>query len=212
MKVVAFNGSPRKEGNTASALAIVLDRLEEAGIETELVHIGKTTVAGCKACFGCVRNRDERCILTEDPVNEWIAKMKEADGILLGSPVYFAGVAGAMKAFLDRAFFVAGANGALFRHKVGAAVTAVRRSGGLPTFQGLNHYLQYSEMLIPSSNYWNVGHGMMAGDLAEDGEGVQIMEVLGRNMAWLLRLVEHGREAVPAPAPCKKVLTNFVRS
>lgn len=211
MKVVAFNGSPRKNGNTAASLQLVLKQLEEAGIETELVHLGKETIDGCKACFACVRNRDERCILDKDPVNDWVQKMKEADGILLGSPVYFAGVSGAMKAFLDRAFFVAGANGSLFRHKVGAAVAAVRRSGGLPTFQGLNHYLQYSEMLLPSSNYWNVAHGMMSGDMEKDGEGVQIMEVLGRNMAWLLRLVEHGREAVPAPEATKKVLTNFVR-
>ena len=188
-----------------------MKQLEDAGIETEMVHVGKEQIRGCVACMGCLKKQDECCVLKDDPVNEWIQKMKEADGILIGSPVYFAGVAGTMKAFLDRAFFVTGVNGVMLRHKVGAAVVAVRRSGGLPTFHGLNHYIQYQEMLIPSTNYWNVAHGMMPGELEKDEEGVQIMEVLGKNMAWLMRLVEHGKEAIPAPEPCRKVLTNFVR-
>ena len=149
MKVVAFNGSPRKEGNTAKALQMVMKQLEDAGIETEMVHVGKEQIRGCVACMACLKKQDECCVLKGDPVNEWIQMMKKADGILIGSPVYFSGVAGTMKSFLDRAFFVTGVNGVMLRHKVGAAVVAVRRSGGLPTFHGLNHYIQYQEMLIP---------------------------------------------------------------
>ncbi len=211
MKVVGFNGSPRRVGNTASSITAVFTELEKAGIETEMVHVGKERVQGCIACMVCAKKQDETCALKDDPVNEWVQKIKKADGILLGSPVYFAGVAGTMKSFLDRAFFVSTVNGSLFRHKVGAAVAAVRRSGGLPTINGLNHYINYAEMIMPSSNYWNVAHGLMPGEIEQDEEGVQIMEVLGRNMAWVMKLVEHGKEAVPAPAPVRKTLTNFIR-
>ena len=177
MKVIGFNGSARKKGNTAGSLNAVFAELEKAGIETEMINVGKEKVRGCIACYGCLKNQDEACTLKDDPVNEWIQKMKEADGILLGSPVYFSGVAGTMKSFLDRAFFVSTVNGSLFRHKVGAAVAAVRRSGGIPTVDSLNHYINYSEMIIPSSNYWNVAHGFNPGEMDQDGEGKQIMEV-----------------------------------
>lgn len=211
MKVVGFNGSARKKGNTACSLNTVLGELEKAGIETELVHVGKEKVRGCIACYGCVKNQDESCTLTDDPVNDWIQKMKAADGILLGSPVYFSGVAGTMKSFLDRAFFVSSVNGGLFRHKVGAAVAAVRRSGGVPTVDTLNHYINYSEMVMPSANYWNVAHGMNPGEMEQDGEGKQIMAVLGRNMAWIMTLIENGKKTFPAPEPVSKTMTNFIR-
>ena len=144
-------------------------------------------------------------------VNAWIAKMVEADGILLGAPVHFSGMAAGFKAFLDRAFYVCGNNGSLLRHKVGAAITAVRRSGGVATVDSMYHYLTYSEMLLATSNYWNVTHGTRPGDTVQDGEGMQIMEVLGQNIAWLLKLKEYGKDAVPAPAPVKKTFTNFIR-
>lgn len=212
MKVVAFNGSPRKTGNTASSLAVVTGELEKAGISTELVQVGKETVSGCKNCYSCVKNQNLQCAIDTDPVNDWIAKMGEADGILLGSPVHFSGIAGTMKSFLDRAFFVISVNGGtLLRHKVGASVAAVRRSGGLPTMNGLNHYLLYSEMVIPCSNYWNVAHGMNPGEMRQDTEGVQILEVLGKNMAWLMQVIEAGKKAVPPPEKAGKILTNFVR-
>jgi len=209
MKVVAFNGSPNKKGNTACSLAIVLAELEQAGIETQMIHVGKEKISGCVACHGCVKNQDEACVFTDDPVNEWIKEIKAADGILLGSPVHFSGVAGTMKSFLDRAFFVASVNGGIFHHKVGAAVAAVRRSGGLPTVNSLNHYITYSEMIMPSSNYWNVAHGLTPGQMEQDGEGKQIMEVLGRNMAWIMTLIDQGD--VPPPAPVAKTMTNFIR-
>ena len=211
MKVVAFNGSPRKKGNTAGSLNTVLGELAAAGIETEMVHVGREKVHGCRSCFACVKKMNERCSMEDDPVNDWIQKMKSADGILLGSPVYFSGVAGTMKSFLDRAFFVISVNNGLLRHKVGASVVAVRRSGGLPTMNSLNHYIVYSEMIMPCSNYWNVAHGMNPGEVDQDPEGKQIMELLGRNMAWLLKVMEIGRKEIPAPAPVAKVMTNFVR-
>lgn len=210
MKTVAFNGSPNKNGNTFHALRMVLDELEQAGIETEIIHVGNKAIRGCLACGQCIKHRDERCI-QDDEVNEWIQKMKEADGILLGSPVHFSAIGGTMKSFLDRAFYVTGVNNGMLRHKVGAAVVAVRRSGGLPTFNQLNTFLAYAEMVMPSANYWNVIHGARPGEVVKDEEGQQIMRVLGRNMAWLMKLVEHGREAVAAPAQEKKVYMNFIR-
>ncbi len=211
MKVVAFNGSPRKEGNTYQAIKIVTGELEKAGIETEIIHVGHKAIRGCIACGKCIENRDEKCSFTGDDVNEWIQKIKSADGVIFGSPVYYAGVNGTMKAFLDRAFYVANANGGLFRHKVGAAVVALRRSGGVSTFDQLNHYLAFSEMLIPSANYWNVIHGTLPGEALQDEEGLQIMRVLGKNMAWLLKLVEKGRGVVEEPAMEPKTKMNFIR-
>ncbi len=211
MKVVAFNGSPRKNGNTACALNTVLTELEKAGIETEMIQVGKKKVQGCRSCFTCIQKRNEQCALEDDPVNEWIQKMKTADGVLLGSPVYFSGVTGTMKSFLDRAFFVISSNNSMLRHKVGASVVAVRRSGGLPTLNSLNHYILYSEMIMPCSNYWNVAHGMNPGEMEKDEEGKQIMEVLGRNMAWLMKVMEIGKKEVPAPSRAVKTMTNFIR-
>jgi len=211
MKVVAFNGSPKKEGNTYHALQLVCEQLEANGIETEIVQVGNKGVKGCTACGHCGKSRDEKCVIKNDDVNLWIQKMKEADGILLGSPVHYASLGANMKSFLDRAFYVSGMNGAMFRHKVGASVVAVRRSGGLPTFNELNNYLNYSEMMIPTSNYWNVIHGTTPGEVLQDKEGVQIMQVLGKNMAYLMKLMENGKGKVEAPVQEKKVYTNFVR-
>ncbi|HBT89218.1 flavodoxin family protein [Desulfobacter sp.] len=211
MKVVGFNGSPNKKGNTACSLNMVFEELENAGIETEMIHVGKKKIQGCTACLDCVKKQNQACSLDDDPVNEWIQKIKAADGILLGSPVHFSGVAGTMKSFLDRAFFVAWVNGGLFRNKVGAAVAAVRRSGGISTVDSLNHYINYSEMVMPSSNYWNVAHGLAPGQVMQDGEGKQIMAVLGKNMAWLMKIMEHGKEKFPPPEPVAKIMTNFIR-
>ncbi|MCB2294989.1 flavodoxin family protein [Clostridium algoriphilum] len=210
MKVVAFNGSPNKEGNTYHAIKMVMNELEKEGIETEIIHVGNKSIRGCIACYQCAKNKDEKCVLPGDEVNEWIQKMKEADGIILGSPVHYASMGGTMKSFLDRAFFVAGNNGGILRHKVGASVVAVRRTGGMPTFNQLNNYINYSEMLVPTSNYWNVIHGTSPGEVLQDKEGVQIMRVLGKNMAWLMKLVENGKANVKAPEIEKKILMNFI--
>lgn len=210
MKVLAFNGSPHKEGNTYHAIKIAADELEKQGIETEIIHVGNKVIRGCIACGQCVKNKDEKCSIG-DEVNGWLQKMKEADGIILGSPVHYSAIAGTMKSFLDRAFYVAGVNNSMLRHKVGAAVVAVRRSGGVPTFEQLNNYINYSEMLMPTSNYWNVIHGTRPGEALQDEEGVQIMRVLGKNMAWLMKLAEAGKGKVEEPEKERKVFTNFIR-
>jgi multimeric flavodoxin WrbA len=211
LKTVAFNGSPNKNGNTYHALQMVVDELEKEGIETEILHVGNKAIRGCLACGQCAKKKNEQCVQVDDEVNEWIQKMKLADGIILGSPVHFSAIAGTMKSFLDRAFYVTGVNKSMLRHKVGAAVVAVRRSGGLPTFNQLNNFLCYSEMLLPTSNYWNVIHGTRPGEATQDEEGKQIMRTLGRNMAWLMKLVEHGKGTIVPPEREDKTYMNFIR-
>ena len=208
MKVIAINGSPKTNGNTHTALALVGEQLQKEGIEFEIIQVGNKLIRGCMACGACAKNLNEKCIY-DDAVNACLQKLKTADGILLGAPVHYAGIAGTMKSFLDRLFYVAGVNGGLFRHKVGASVVAVRRSGGVPTFDALNHYITYAEMIMPGSNYWNVIHGREPGEVLQDHEGNQVMRVLGKNMAWLLKLVAAGK--AQAPQREDKVVTNFVR-
>lgn len=211
MKVVAFNGSPNKNGNTYHAIKLVTDELNKEGIETEIIHVGNKSISGCKACGGCIKNKNEQCIIPGDEINEWIQKMKEADGIILGSPVHYSAISGNMKSFLDRAFYVAGVNNGMLRHKVGASVVAVRRSGGLPTFNQLNNFINYSEMFIPTSNYWNVIHGTKPGEALQDEEGIQIMRVLGKNMAWLIKIIQNGKKVIQPPEKENKTFMNFIR-
>jgi multimeric flavodoxin WrbA len=187
MKVVAFNGSPRKDGNTVTLIKHVLDELEKEGIETEIVQIGGKSIHGCTACGKCVENKDRKCIIDKDIVNDCIEKMLEADGIILGSPTYFADLTPELKALIDRAGFVAGANGGLLRHKVGAAIVAVRRAGSIHVFDSINHLFTISQMIIPGSSYWNIGMGLDEGNVERDDEGIQTMHTLGQNMAWLLK-------------------------
>ncbi|MEG0390684.1 MAG: flavodoxin family protein [Cetobacterium sp.] len=211
MKVIAFNGSPKEKGNTYHALKMVGDELEKEGIEFEIIHVGNEIVRGCIACNGCAKNRNEECVLPGNKVNTWIQKLKNADGVLLGSPVHFASLGATMKAFLDRAFYVASVNGGMFRHKVGASVVAVRRSGGVPTFDQLNNYLNYSEMLMPTTNYWSVIHGLKPGEVEQDEEGKQILRVLGKNMAWLLKMIDYTKDTIIPPEKENKKYTHFIR-
>ena len=189
MKVVAFNGSPRKNGNTKFLLETVLKELEAEGIETELVQIGGKSVHGCTACGKCRENQDRKCVISDDFVNECIAKMIEADGIIIGSPTYFADLSTETKALIDRAGYVCRGNGQLLKRKVGAAVVAVRRAGSIHVFDSINHLFTISEMIVPGSNYWNMGVGLMEGDVANDEEGINIMKTLGQNMAWVLKKI-----------------------
>jgi multimeric flavodoxin WrbA len=211
MKVIAINGSPRTEGNTYQALSMVGNELNAGGIDFEILHVGHKLIHGCRACGKCAMNKDEECSIKSDDVNKWIQQLKTADGIIIGSPVYYSGIAGSMKCFLDRVFYVAGVNGGLFRHKVGAAVVALRRTGGSATFDSMNHYLNNSEMIIATANYWNVIHGRIAGEVNQDFEGQQIMRVLGKNMAWLLKMKEASMDLVEEPAAEQKIATNFIR-
>ncbi|MDD5706535.1 MAG: flavodoxin family protein [Kiritimatiellae bacterium] len=186
MKVIAFNGSPRPDGNTSRLIRQVFKPLAAAGIETELVQVGGHLIHGCTACFQCFKKRDGRCVLEGDSINEWIVKMREADGILLASPTYFADVTPELKALIDRAGFVAGANGNFLKRKLGAAVIAVRRGGAIHAFDTINHFFLIREMIVPGSCYWNMGIGREKGEVEKDEEGLRTMTVLGENMAWLL--------------------------
>ena len=208
MKVLAIARSPSTNGNKQNTHELVGEQLQKEGIEFEIIQVGNKLIRGCMACGGCARNLNEQCVF-DDEVNACLQKLKAADGILLGAPVHYAGIAGTMKSFLARLFYVAGVNGGLFRHKVGASVVAVRRSGGVPTFDALNHYIAYAEMVMPGSNYWNVIYGREPGEVLQDHEGNQIMRVLGKNMAWLLKLVAAGK--AQAPQREDKIVTNFVR-
>jgi len=184
--VIGINGSPHREGNTALLIGQVFQELEKAGIATEMVHLSGRKLMGCRACFKCYENRDQRCTIKDD-LNECIAGMVAADGIILGSPTYFTDVTAEMKALIDRAGMVAKANDDMLRRKVGAAVVAVRRAGALHAFDTLNHFFLIGQMTIPGSNYWNMAFGMNPGDVREDGEGMETMRILGENMAFLLK-------------------------
>ncbi len=189
MRVVAINGSARKDGNTAILINQALRALEAEGIETEMIQLSGQSIRGCTACGKCLENKDKKCVVDNDPLNEYLAKMLEADGIILGSPTYFADLSSELKAVIDRAGFVARANGNLFRRKVGAAIVAVRRAGAIHAFDSINHFFLISEMIIPGSSYWNIGFGLKKGDAENDEEGLETMQQLGKNMAWLLKKV-----------------------
>jgi len=187
MKVVAINGSARKDGNTAILIRRVLTVLEGEGIETELIQLADEEIHGCMACGTCRKIQNKLCKIVTDNVNLYIEKMVAADGIILGSPTYFSMMTSEMKALIDRAGFVGRSNGDLFKRKVGAAVVAVRRAGGIPTFDAINHFFLISQMVVPGSSYWNVGIGLAKGDVEKDEEGLKTMDDLGKNMAWLIK-------------------------
>ncbi|MBE0536971.1 MAG: flavodoxin family protein [Phycisphaerae bacterium] len=187
MKVAAFNGSARKDGNTATLIRTVLAELEAEGIATEMVQLAGSRIRGCTACGGCFEKKNRRCVVDDDVLNSCLDKMLEADGIILGSPTYFADVSTEMKALIDRAGFVSRANDDMLQRKVGAAVVAVRRGGSIHAFDTMNHLFTISQMIIPGSRYWNMGFGLRPGDIEGDAEGLETMQTLGRNMAWLLK-------------------------
>lgn len=189
MKVVAFNGSPRKDGNTSRMLRTVLEALEAEGVATELVQVGGRNIHGCLACYKCRENKDGRCVIQDDILNDCVEKMVAADGILLGSPTYFADMTSEMKALIDRSGFVTRANGDLLRRKAGAAVVAARRAVAVHTFDSINHFFTIGQMIIVGSSYWNVAFGLNKGEVEKDEEGLATMRVLGQNMAWLLRKI-----------------------
>jgi multimeric flavodoxin WrbA len=189
-KVVAFNGSARKGGNTSILLRTVLTEMEKEGIETELIEMSGAKIHGCLSCRECSKRKDHRCGQINDMGNAYIEKMEHADGILLGSPTYVADVTPEIKALMDRACLVSKSNGGFLRRKVGAAVVAVRRAGGIHTFDSLNHFFLINEMMIPGSTYWNIGYGREIGDVEKDEEGIETMKALGQNMAWLLKKVK----------------------
>jgi multimeric flavodoxin WrbA len=187
MKVAAFNSSPRRDGNTAILLRRVLVELEAAGIETELVQLAGTRISGCTACLKCADTKDNRCSgVKDDGVNDCIATMLAADGILLGTPVYFGDANATMRGLIERAGYATRKSGNPLARKVGAAVIAVRRGGAMHAFDSVNHFFQIAEMIVVGSSYWNFGIGAEIGAVEDDAEGLRTMRDLGRNMAWVL--------------------------
>jgi multimeric flavodoxin WrbA len=204
MKVIAFNGSPHRDGTAYTGIRTMGEELEKEGIEMELVHVGGKAVRGCVDCGKC--KTLGKCVFDDDMVNECRDKVNEADGIILGSPVYYGGVAGTFKSFLDRLFFP----GTNLRYKAGATVVSLRRSGGIAVFHQLNNYLNLAQVIITPSIYWDVIHGNNAREFLQDAEGLQIMRVTGRNMAWLLKILSMGKQGCPCPKAESRVMTNFI--
>ncbi len=196
MRVIAFNGSPRKQGNTASLIEKLFESLREAGVETELYQLGGKAVHGCIACMQCWEKKDGHCVIKDDVINECIDRMAAADGVVLGSPTYFANVSTEIKALIDRGGMTALANGGMLRGKVGVGVVAVRRGGAHQVYTAINALFGMSEMIIPGSIYWNMGRGLAEQEVLDDEEGMQTMTNLGKNMAWVMQALAN----TPRPA------------
>lgn len=205
MKVVAINGSPKPKGNTYLALKNVCDELANHNIETEIIHVGNMDLKGCISCGQC---KEGHCHFSDDKMREIVNKIYAADGLIIGSPVYYSAIAGTLKCFLDRLFYP---NQGRMRLKVGAGIAVLRRSGGVETFDQLNHYFLISEMMIAPSFYWNVVHGRVPGEVLQDAEGVSVLNNLANNMAWMLNIKEYSKEAYPTPAPAARSWTHFIR-
>ncbi|QAA34001.1 flavodoxin family protein [Clostridium manihotivorum] len=208
MKVLLINGSPKAQGCTFTALSEVAKELNKANIETEIFHVGNKPIRGCMACGGCYKT-DGRCVFNDDTVNIALEKAKEADGFIFGSPVHYAAASGQITAFLDR-FFYAGDG---FQYKPGAAVVSCRRGGSTAAFEQLNKYFTIANMPVVSSQYWNMVHGNTPEEVKQDLEGMQTMRTLGKNMAWLLKCIQAGKEAginIPEKEE-ERAVTNFIR-
>lgn len=205
-KVLLINGSPHAKGCTYTALRTVADELERNGMETEIVHVGNKDIRGCIGCYKC--REIDKCVFGNDLVNEVAKKFEQADGLVIGSPVYYAGANGTLVSFLNRLFFSASFEK---RFKVGAAVVSARRMGTTATLDQLNKYFLHGEMPVAASRYWNAVHGNNPEDVMKDEEGLQTMRVLGRNMAFLIRAIaaERERSGLPETEP-RRIATNFV--
>jgi len=205
MKVIAINGSPHDNGSVFTSLNLISTELAKENIECEILQVGNKTIRGCRACNKC--NEIKRCIFNDDILNEYLEKIKAADGLIIGSPVYYGGIAGTLKCFLDRVFYTRPD----MRFKVCAAVVSLRRSGGVSTFQQINNYFNLSQMVLTPSPYWGVIHGNNGDEVLQDKEGVQIMQTIGQNMSWLMKVVEQGKTNIKQPQPLEKIRTNFIR-
>ncbi len=206
MNVLLINGSPHKDGCVFTALSEVAGQLNKQGIETKIFHIGNKPIQGCVACYQCIETG--YCVFKDDPVNECVDLVHKADGIVIGSPVYYAAPNGALCAFLDRMFFMKAGK---YAYKPAAAIVNCRRGGASAAFDRLNKYFTISNMPVVSSQYWNATHGMTPEEVKQDLEGMQIMRTLGKNMAWLLKCIEAGKSTVPYPEKEPRQSTNFIR-
>ncbi|MDF2548249.1 MAG: iron-sulfur flavoprotein [Anaerosolibacter sp.] len=208
MKVLLINGSPKAQGCTYTALCEVAKELEKENIETEIFHVGNKPIRGCMACNACFREDADGCVFDDDTVNIALAKAKEVDGFVFGSPVHYAGASGQITSFLDRFYYA----GEAFQYKPGAAIVSCRRGGSTAALDQLNKYFTISNMPIVSSQYWNMVHGNTPEEVKQDLEGMQTMRTLGKNMAWLLKSIQAGKEAgITLPAKEPREMTNFIR-
>lgn len=207
MKVIAVNGSPRRDGNTFDLLSIMTRELETQGIETEMIQLG-AGVSGCIACAACRRAENHLCAIGGDILNETVLKLREADGMILGAPTYYGGIAGSMKCFLDRVFYT---SSRYFQYKVGAAVTAVRRAGGVDVIHQINNYFNLAEMIISPSQYWQAVYGAAKGETVQDEEGIQTVIKNARAMAWLIKTLDAAKTLVEPPPTEHRKMTNFIR-
>lgn len=206
MSVLLINGSPHKAGCTYTALREAADELERQGIETEIFQLGPAAVHSCTGCGACFKTG--LCVFKEDGVNDCVQKLREADGLIVGAPVHYAGPAGAVTAFLDRVFY---GKSAAYALKPAAAVVSCRRGGASAAFDRLNKYFTIAQMPVVSSQYWNSVHGNTPDEVRQDLEGMQTMRTLARNMAWLIKCIRYAKDAVPLPQQEQRVSTNFIR-
>ncbi|MGX8701715.1 flavodoxin family protein [Caproiciproducens sp.] len=208
MKVMLINGSPHEKGCTYTALCEVAGELEKAGVETGIFQLGQQPIRGCIDCGFCKKNKGNKCVFGNDPVNHALEKAREADGFVFGSPVHYAAASGMLTSFLDRFFYA----GTVLKYKPGASVVSCRRGGAAAAFDQLNKYFTISSMPVVSSQYWNMVHGNTPEEVRRDLEGMQTMRTLGRNMAWLLKSIEAGKQAgVSIPEAEEPQVTNFIR-
>jgi multimeric flavodoxin WrbA len=203
MKVIAFNGSPHERGAVYRGILAVTTELEKAGVASEILHIGDKNIQGCVACRGCYKTG--RCKF-DDIVNQCVEKIRQTDGVILASPVYYGGIAGNFKCFLDRLFF----SGTKLTRKAAAVITTVRRTGGIGVFHQLTNYLTLAGAVITPTVYWNVLHGNDSNEAEQDAEGIFTLRTAGRNMAWLIKTLELGCKTFPPPPDEERVYTNFI--
>jgi multimeric flavodoxin WrbA len=211
MKIIAINGSPNKDGNTATALETMAGIFKEDGIDTEILQVGGRQIHGCIGCGYCRSSANNRCVFKDDVVNNFSDKMREADGIILGAPTYYAGIPGDMKSFLDRVFF---SGSTYFKYKVGTVVAVVRRTGGLDVVHSLMNFFNLAETVTPPSQYWMAAYGRDKKEILKDIEGMQTIRKNARAMVWLLKMISETKGKIPTPDEVKKedrVAMNFIR-
>ena len=204
-KVIAINGSPRKNGNTSLLIGVALEEFEKAGFETESINIGGEALIGCQACYTCRKTRDNTCKYNKDSFNKVYRKCLDADIIILGSPVYVGGMTSSMKAFIERACIVSRANDQALKRKIGASIVAVRRNGALETFNALNNFFTISEMIIVGSSYWNQGIGKDKGEVLNDEEGIRTIKTLAENIIWMANKLGGSEEEIKKIKKAKKL-------
>lgn len=211
MKVIGINGSPRVDGNTNAALSVMKEEFEKNQIDFEIIHVGREAIRGCINCNYCSKSEGNRCMFKNDMVNEVTEKMRNSDGFVLASPTYYAGIAGGMKSFLDRAFFSSAAGGGYFQNKVCSSMAVVRRAGGVDVVHQLNNFLHLAEVIIAPTQYWNIGYGLEKEQVHGDAEGMQTIRRNAQGMIWLLKMKEATKDLIPAPTKEDRAITNFIR-